>query len=185
VSDEVARFTAIYRHNYPRVLAYALAHSERGVAEDIANETFLTAWRKLDEVPSGDPLPWLFGVARNHRLKQWDAGRRYASIADRIAQLGDHRDLTVWDTGDLVVERDAGLAAFASLSESDAEVLVLTAWYGFSAAQAATVLGCPKASFFVRLHRARRRLARALQEPAPPGRLATVIAADALEGHTR
>jgi RNA polymerase sigma-70 factor (ECF subfamily) len=161
---DTARFTSIYQRNYTRVLGYALARSRREVAEDIANETFLTAWRKLDEVPQDDPLPWLLGVARNHRLKQLAAGRRRQTIADRIGQLSDERDLAVWDTGDLVVERDAGLAAFASLPEPDAEVLILSAWYGLDAAQAAVVVGCTKALYYVRIHRARRRLARALQQ---------------------
>jgi RNA polymerase sigma-70 factor (ECF subfamily) len=68
-------------------LGYALAHCRREVTEDIANETFLTAWRKLDEVPQDDPLPWLLGVARNHRLKQLAAGRRHQTIADRIGPV--------------------------------------------------------------------------------------------------
>jgi RNA polymerase sigma-70 factor (ECF subfamily) len=161
---DAARFTSIYRRHHTRVLGYALAHSPRDVAEDVANETFLTAWRKLDEIPQDDPLPWLLGVARNHRLKQLAAGRRRETIADRIGRLSDERDLTAWDTGDLVVERDAGLAAFAALPEPDAEVLILSAWYGLNAGQAATVLGCTKALYYVRVHRARRRLARALQQ---------------------
>jgi RNA polymerase sigma-70 factor (ECF subfamily) len=185
-SDDVARFTSIYQRNYARVLGYALAHSQRGVAEDIANETFMTAWRKLDEVPRDDPLPWLFGVARNHRFKQLESGRRHELVADRVAQLTDERDLTVWDTSDLVVERDAGLAAFASLAEQDAEVLILTAWYGLTPTQAGKVLGCPTATFYVRLHRARRRLTRALRQEVPrsrPGALTSAIALDTVEGH--
>jgi RNA polymerase sigma factor (sigma-70 family) len=177
--DDAARFTSIYQRNYTRVLGYALAGSRREVAEDIANETFLTAWRKLDEVPPEDPLPWLLGAARNHRLKQLAAGRRRETIADRIAQLSDERDLAAWDTGDLVVEREAGLAAFAALPEPDAEILILTAWYGLDAAQAATVLGCTKALFYVRIHRARRRLARALQQRTP----AMTARLDLLEGN--
>jgi RNA polymerase sigma factor (sigma-70 family) len=168
--DDVARFTSIYRRNYPKVLAYALAHAQRSVAEDIANETFLTAWRKLDDMPSDDPLPWLFGVARRHRLKLHSSARRHESIADRVAQLGDEHDLRVRDTGDVVVERDAGLAAFACLSDQDAEILILTSWYGLSPAKAATVLGCSGATFYVRLHRARKRLARALKAQAGPVR---------------
>jgi RNA polymerase sigma factor (sigma-70 family) len=165
--DDAARFTSIYQRNYTRVFGYALANSRREVAEDIANETFLTAWRKLDEVPPEDPLPWLLGVARNHRLKQLAAGRRRETIADRVASLSDERDLAAWDTGDLVVERAAGLAAFAALPEADAEILILTAWYGLDAARTATVLGCTKALYYVRIHRARRRLARALQQRTP------------------
>jgi RNA polymerase sigma factor (sigma-70 family) len=161
--DDTARFTSIYQRNHTKVFGYALAHDRREVAEDIVNETFLTAWRKLDEVPRDDPLPWLLGVARNHRRKQRAAGRRLETIADRVAQLSDERDHVAWDTGDLVVERDTGLAAFASLPERDAEVLILSAWYGLDAAQSAAVLGCTKALYYVRVHRARRRLAQAVQ----------------------
>jgi RNA polymerase sigma factor (sigma-70 family) len=176
---DAARFTSIYRRNYTKVLGYALAHNPRDVAEDVANETFLTAWRKLDVLPHDDPLPWLLGVARNHQRKQLAAGRRRETIADRIGRLSDERDLTAWDTGDLVVERDVGLAAFAALPEPDAEVLILSAWYGLGAGQAATVLGCTKAVYYVRVHRARRRLARALQQ----GTAAVTARMDLLEGN--
>jgi RNA polymerase sigma-70 factor (ECF subfamily) len=33
------------------------------MAPDVVAETFLVAWRRLDDVPA-DPLPWLYGVAR-------------------------------------------------------------------------------------------------------------------------
>jgi len=174
--DDVERFTAIYRRHHGKVLGYALAHERRGAAEDIVNETFLTAWRKLDQVPRDDALPWLLATARRHRLKQRDAGRRHESIASRVAALGDGHGARVRDTGDLVAERDAGLAAFATLPERDAEVLVLSAWYGLTPSQAATVLGCSSATYFVRLHRARKRLERALKDggPAPAFHAATL-----------
>ena len=178
-SDEVARFTFIYQSNYAKVFSYALAYNQRSMAEDVANETFMTAWRKLDAVPHDDPLPWLLGVARNHRLKQFAAGRRHETIAQRIAQLTDERDVAAWDIGDLVVERDAVLAAFASLSGQDAEILILSAWYGLTPAQTATVLGCTTALYYVRIHRARRRLAHALKQGAP----SVTFPKDVLEGH--
>ncbi|XVQ11568.1 RNA polymerase sigma factor [Spirillospora sp. CA-255316] len=179
--DDVARFTSIYRRHHGRVLSYALAHDGRGTAEDVVNETFLTAWRKLDKVPQDDPLPWLLAVARRHRLKQRDAGRRHESIASRIASLSDAGDARARDTAELVAEREAGLAAFAALPERDAEILVLSAWYGLAPGQAATVLGCSTATYFVRLHRARKRLAHALKtvatHPAGPA-----FHAETLEG---
>jgi RNA polymerase sigma-70 factor (ECF subfamily) len=52
--------------------------------------------------------------------------------------LSDDHDLAAWGTGDLVVERNTGLAAFAALSEHDAEILILSAWYGLDAAQSAS-----------------------------------------------
>ncbi len=52
--------------------------------------------------------------------------------------------------------------ALDQLSESDREVLLLIAWEELSPTQAAAVLGIKAATVRVRLHRARRRLARAL-----------------------
>ena len=53
-------------------------------------------------------------------------------------------------------------AALAGLREGDREVLTLLAWDGLTPAQASESLGCSRATFAVRLHRARRRLEREL-----------------------
>jgi RNA polymerase sigma factor (sigma-70 family) len=140
-------FCVVYRECYPRVLAYAASHAGAQRAEDITSETFTIAWRKLDQMPS-NALPWLLGIARN-LLK---ASRRQA-WHDEID------DVPVTDDFVRVVEIRAALA---SLSDGDQEVLTLIAWHGLPAAEAALVLGCTTATFFVRLHRARRRLRAAL-----------------------
>ncbi|MET8761980.1 RNA polymerase sigma factor [Lentzea sp. NPDC004782] len=135
-------FSAVYRECYPRVLAYAASHAGAQRAEDITSETFTIAWRKLDQMPS-NALPWLLGIARN--LVR--AARRQTT----------HLELTELPSDDdfaLIELR----VALATLSEADQEVLTLIAWHGLGAAEAAQVLGCTTAAFFVRLHRARRRL---------------------------
>lgn len=139
-------FSAVYRECYPRVLAYAASHAGAQRAEDITSETFTIAWRKLDQMPS-NALPWLLGIARN----LVHAARRQTT----------HYELTEVAADDdfAVIELRAALA---SLSEADQEVLTLIAWHGLAAAEAAMVLGCTTATFFVRLHRARRRLQAAL-----------------------
>ena len=63
------------------------------------------------------------------------------------------------------MDRAEALTALAGLKDDDREALLLTAWDGLSADQAAAVLGCSKAAFQVRLHRARRRLDLRLAEP--------------------
>jgi RNA polymerase sigma-70 factor (ECF subfamily) len=52
--------------------------------------------------------------------------------------------------------------AWELLSDRDREVLALVAWEELSVAEAAAALGCSPPVFSVRLHRARRRLARLL-----------------------
>jgi DNA-directed RNA polymerase specialized sigma24 family protein len=54
----------MYEQHYPAVLRYAARRVGAEAARDIVAETFLTAWRRLDRVPDGQPLPWLYATAR-------------------------------------------------------------------------------------------------------------------------
>ncbi|MFF8430578.1 RNA polymerase sigma factor [Streptomyces sp. NPDC016566] len=69
-----------------------------------------------------------------------------------------------------MADRNLILRALASLGEDDREALVLTAWHGLHAHEAAKVVGCSATTMRVRLHRARKRLAQALDlnRQAPP-----------------
>ncbi|MEU1553904.1 sigma-70 family RNA polymerase sigma factor [Streptomyces scabiei] len=161
------RFRDIYEECYPRVLAYATSLVGRQVGEDITSETFTVAWRRVRDIPR-PPLPWLLGVARNmvRELRRRDA-HQYALAAAQAQQIGRGARGEAGDVAADVTERDAALQALASLSEADRELLTLIAWHGLSARQAARVLGCTTATLTVRLHRARRRLEKAL-DPAHP-----------------
>ncbi|HEX6652604.1 MAG TPA: sigma factor, partial [Thermoleophilaceae bacterium] len=57
------RFERMFRDSYPLVRAYALRRAAPEGAQDVVAETFLVAWRRLEDVPE-DPLPWLYGAAR-------------------------------------------------------------------------------------------------------------------------
>ena len=46
MDDAEKRFTALYDRWYPRVLGYALTHTQPHVAEDIVSETFIVAWHR-------------------------------------------------------------------------------------------------------------------------------------------
>ncbi len=74
---------------------------------------------------------------------------------------------------DSVAERERCLAALADLSDTDREALLLIAWEGLTADQAAQVLGISRNAFGVRLHRARQRL---LQIDSHPARVPTIPA---------
>jgi RNA polymerase sigma-70 factor (ECF subfamily) len=157
------QFEGIFGACYSRVLGYAIRRSDdRATAEEAVSETFLVAWRRLDAVPD-EPLPWLLGVARKVIANQRRAaGRRspdgplvpLEAVADPAPGAG---------VADLVADREAFAEAFAALSPGDREVLALVNWDGLSPKEAATVLGCTPATFYLRLHRARRRLLKELE----------------------
>lgn len=162
-----ARLEAWFRAYGDRVLAYLLHRTDAHTAQDVLQEVFVTAFRKHDEVPD-PPLGWLFGTARRLLANTVRAERRRTRLGDRLAVETRVHDLPGPDddpVGDLVVapHGDDQLAeALATLSGADREVLTLGTWYGLDADEAATALGCSRAAYRVRAHRARRRLADAL-----------------------
>lgn len=159
-SDDPAReyFDALWRTHYPLVLAYATRRIPES-ARDVASEVFLVAWRRLDAVPV-DAGPWLLGVARKVIANHLRESGRRRSLAERLRSRAAPPG---GDPGDSV--EDGGLRrAFGSLSAGDRELLALIAWEGLTPAQAAVALGVTRPTLAVRLHRARRRLAHALDE---------------------
>jgi len=159
--DAVTRFTALYDELYPRVHAYVVSRGGRQLAEEVAGETFCVAWRRFADLPE-PALPWLLGVARNVLRESYRVEARQASLAKEMRAWATE---AAADVGEAVVDRAMLLRALAALSDDDREVLTLVAWQGLTSSAAASVIGCSKAAYFVRLHRARKRLERALSEP--------------------
>ena len=132
------------------------------------SEVFLAAWRRVDELP-GDSLPWLLSIARGVVSNRRRADRRGVALAERLARERAGVDREPDDGFDTAL-----LDALGSLSDDDRELLLLAAWEELSRAQVAAVLGVPRGTVAVRLHRARRRLAQALEarpsadRPGPP-----------------
>lgn len=163
-----ARFEAIYAELMPRVLGYALRRTDAEEARDVVAETFTVAWRRLEDVPDGEAtIPWLLATARkvlaNHRRAA--ESRLRTSLVGPRAGSPDHPEDTIGTAS--VVQ------AFNSLEERDREALALVAWDGLAPSEAAMVAGCSAATFSVRLHRARKRLAALLRDANEPLHMTT------------
>lgn len=130
----------------------------------MVSEVFLVAWRRLADVPV-PPLPWLLVVARNVVSSQFRAASRERLIVAEVRTWVSETELTSSDVAEEVSGRIAALTALATLPEADREVLLLIAWHGLAPGEAARVLRCSTATYFMRLHRARRRLRRAMTAP--------------------
>ena len=161
-TGRAGQFEGIFHACYSRVLGYAIRRTDdRAAAEDVVSETFLIAWRRFDAVPA-DALPWLLGVARKVLANQRRAAGRRAPDGPLVPLEAVADPDPRAAVADLVADRQAFAAAFAALGPGDREVLALVNWDGLAAREAATVLGCTPATFYLRLHRARRRLLKEL-----------------------
>lgn len=154
-----AQFEQLYRAYADRVHAYALRRTTAAAADDVVAEVFLVAWRRLHKVPS-EPLPWLLAVARRVLANRRRGESRAAALHERLA--GGHRPAAQAAVNPEVDDRVQ--RALAGLGERDRELLLLIAWEGLRVNEAAHVLGVRAGTLAVRLHRARRRLARVLAE---------------------
>jgi RNA polymerase sigma-70 factor, ECF subfamily len=162
--EAIEHFTDLYLRHYRQVYAYAVSRAGRDLAEEVASEVFLITWRRLADVPV-PALPWLLAVTRNVVIDQFRAAARRQSVAELEAWTFEAR-ATATDVADQVAERLIVLTALAQLSEADRELLTLIAWQGLPPRHAAQVVGCSTPTLFVRLHRARRRLAHAMDQAA-------------------
>jgi RNA polymerase sigma-70 factor, ECF subfamily len=160
--DREDRFRRLCATHTAAVFAYALRRTSREDAADAVAETFLVAWRRLDEVDEQHALPWLYAVARRVLLSQRRSSLRQQAIAERVA-AAEPSALPPSSEPSLLSRRLR--EALAGLSEKDREVLMLAAWEELSSREAAHVLGCSATAYRIRLHRARARLRAGLGYP--------------------
>jgi RNA polymerase sigma factor (sigma-70 family) len=153
------KFRVLYEAAYPRVLGYALRRTSTPEdAADLVAETFLTAWRRFEELPPGDEAQlWLYGVAHRQLANHRRGEQRRSALSERLA--GELEALApVWHD-----PPPSDLTAFATawqrLRAEDREVLGLVVWEGLNNAELAQVMGWSRALAKLRVHRARRRLA--------------------------
>src|SRR5439155_26749628 len=142
-----------------RVYAYAARRTTSDAANEVVGETFLIAWRKLEAIPA-ESLPWLLNVAgkvlANRRRSE---GRRSALVSTLAA---GSRSSATFDPADEVPTRLAVEAALRRLPAAEREALTLIAWDGLDIKAGAVAAGCSRATFSVRLHRARKGLMKEL-----------------------
>lgn len=165
---DVTRHEELFRTHYRTVVAYLARRVSVEDAKDLAAEVFLDAWRQRDQIhldAESGWLPWLFTVARR-KARVLTESRAAASARERRVGV----EVDPEDFADRLAAVDAAqqevsvaLTAMARLSEEDREVLELCGVFGFTPAQAAITLGVPAGTVRVRLHRARRRLAEAME----------------------
>lgn len=156
------RFRILYGETYDPVLRFVrrrLGPDRQAGIDDVVAEVFLTAWRRLEDVPTreGEALPWLYAVTRNCLLNAHRTGQRQEALAVRVATYGEFPDRDEATTAEVELQVDLA-AAWQTLTAADQEVLALALFEDLTSRQAGRVLGVTAAGYRVRLSRARRAL---------------------------
>jgi len=166
-SESRLRFESLFELHRADIAAYCgWRAGSASDAQDAFAEVFLTAWRRLVEVPDGEAARvWLYAAARRVIANQRRSSRRRVALHERLAReprpaphevpAADREETLVYDV-------------LRHLEPRDREVLLLAEWEGLSPAQIAVVTGCHAVTARGRLHRARRRFRAAFEELAAP-----------------
>lgn len=161
-TERQRRFDALFAAYREDIVSYCSWRAgSAGDAQDAVSEVFLTAWRRLDELPEGDAARvWLYAVARRVVANQRRSRRRRDALRERLALEAVSAAVEPSPDPEHALVREALLR----LGLRDREVLLLAEWEGLSPAQIAEVLGCAKVTARGRLHRARRRFRAVFEE---------------------
>jgi RNA polymerase sigma-70 factor (ECF subfamily) len=163
--QDPARFGAIFDRHFAEIHGYAAKRAGRDVADDIAAETFLTAFRARHRFDPrrGTVKAWLYGIVTNHlsayRRRELRAYRAMAR-SGLPASDGGHADRVVEQVTAGAL-RGPLAKALAGLSRGEREVLLLVALGDLSNADVAAALGVPYGTVASRLSRARAKLRKA------------------------
>ncbi|TAK01885.1 MAG: RNA polymerase sigma factor [Chloroflexota bacterium] len=145
-----AAFERLIRPEFDRLYAAACRLlRDRFAAEDAAQDALLRCWRDLRGLRSPDRFhPWLHRLLVNACLDQARRTRRRpVQIGGEIVERTAGRD-------DLagVAENDALERAFRALPMDQRVALVLTHYLGYTAPEAAAIVGVPTGTIYSRVH---------------------------------
>lgn len=169
-ADALSHIDALYR------TALRLAGNAAD-AEDLVQETYLRAFRSLNQFQAGTNLrAWLFKILTNAFINDY----RKRARRPRSTSLDNVEDYYLYthliDSGiqpssatpeDVVlagITDDAVIHALESLPVEFRQVVLLADVEGFAYREIAEIMGIPVGTVMSRLHRARRRLQRSLVE---------------------
>jgi RNA polymerase sigma factor (sigma-70 family) len=170
--SEPEAFAAVFDRYSREIYRYAARRLGRGLADDVAAETFLVAFDRRDRYDLARPnaRPWLYGIASNliagHRRAEVQLYRALARTGMQEA-AENHAD-RVAGRVDSEAVRERLAAALAAIPGRERDVLLLVAWADLSTQESSQALGIPEGTVRSRLHRARRRLRAALADINPP-----------------
>lgn len=155
VSSRQRQFDALVRAHNGDLYRYAYwLCGDSALAQDLAQETFLRAWRSLDALRETDAAKaWLITILRREHARLYER-KSFDTTDIGELELDDRDALTPEQLGEDSIVR----AAMLQLEPKYREPLLLQVLGGFSCEEIAQELGLGVAAVMTQLFRARQKL---------------------------
>jgi RNA polymerase sigma-70 factor, ECF subfamily len=140
-----AAFQSVFVAYTPRVRAYMIRRGvDAATAEEIAQETLLTVWRKaaLYASVTGNPNAWIFTIARNLRIDRLRRERHCQELTGAVFDIASNDK----PADDVVSDQEVTLAvrsALGQLPQDQREIVQLAYVDGLSHGDIAVRLSLP------------------------------------------
>ncbi len=152
----------VRRYQRPIISLISRMTGDRALAEDLAQETFVKAFRSLAAFDTTRRLSsWLFRIAHNTAIDAMRRARPPQVPIETVPSAGDAAD----EPPDPVERQELGHAleaALDALRPDQRAAIVLRYENGLSFDEIGTILGVPEVTARSHVHRARKELARLL-----------------------
>ena len=165
-SRDVEAFRKLFELYGPRVKSYMMRQgADATTAEDLAQETLLTVWRKaqLYSDEKGSATTWIFTIARNlriDRLRREVSWQPLPEDRDEEASEGPSPEEEVTERE----RRDKVRAVLATLPPDQSEVVTLSYVEGLSHSEIADRLGLPLGTVKSRMRLAYQKVKEAVED---------------------
>ncbi|MGB7859286.1 MAG: sigma-70 family RNA polymerase sigma factor [Acidimicrobiia bacterium] len=158
-TDQRQRFEEIVGEVFDPLQRFLRRRLQPADADDVLSDVLLVLWRRLDDAPDGQILPWSYGIARRSVANKLRSEQRQTGLVRRLEAEPQMRvEPDVSDAGP-----DPELtAALNRLGNDDREILRLWAWEQLEPREIAPVLDMSVNAATLRLSRARKKLAKNL-----------------------
>lgn len=166
-ADNPAHFELLVRRHQGSVFAFlGRMGFDRAHAEDIAQDSFLKAWRALKSYSSDKAAfsTWLFTIVRNTALSDIAKTKRRPLLFDTDTVEREAHFTEATDHIEKQQLQDRLQNLMKKLSPEDRAVIALSYNEELNSNEAATVLGCAAGAYRTRLTRAKQRLKKQWEE---------------------
>jgi RNA polymerase sigma-70 factor, ECF subfamily len=166
VHRDPAAFQRLFRIYAPRIKGYMMRRgADPATAEELAQETLLTVWRKASLYVSanGNLNGWIFTIARNLRIDRLRREFAWQELSDEVLQVAssDKPADEVAETNEIGV---AVQAALAELPANQREIIILAYVDGLSQSEIAAKLSLPLGTVKSRMRLAYQKVRTALED---------------------
>lgn len=160
-------FRKLFEDFAPRIKSYMMRQgTDAALAEELAQETLLTVWRKaaLYSPEKGNPSTWIFTIARNLRIDRLRRQTNWQELTDEHAASIPSEESPPDDNVSLRQRQVRVQAVLGDLPPDQLEAVTLAFIDGLSHSEIAEKLGLPLGTVKSRIRLAYQKVRHALED---------------------